>query len=200
MQTYTGLRGTGTSFLTRGYALNLQVKIPEFDEVFNECKKPLNTIVKLNNDLYAYLDGVKIRAFCLMGQSKITLTLEVSAPRTSLAGVHLLHLRFSCISEKAQFSSSISTGFDSTSFDTRHRFCFFFFPLLQSARSWTLDWIRRFTSKITGKRAPSQESLNSGVCASVQGTTVTCDLQKLKDEDFVSCLADELAKATTGPK
>jgi hypothetical protein len=115
MQTYTGLRGlnfTGTSFLTRGYALNLQVKIPEFDEVFNECKKPLNTIVKLNNELYAYLDGVKIRAFCLMGQSKITLTLEVSAPRTSLAGVHLPAPKHPPTSADAQFSSSI------------HRLCF----------------------------------------------------------------------------
>lgn len=34
----------------------------------------------------------------------------------------------------------------------------------------------------------------------MQGNTVTCDLQKLKDDDFVSCLADELAKPTTGPK
>jgi hypothetical protein len=50
------------------------------------------------------------------------------------------------------------------------------------------------------KRAPSQEEPDSGVCSPMQGTTVTCDLQKLKDEDFVSCLADESAKATTGPK
>jgi hypothetical protein len=119
MQTYTG--STGTSFLTRGYALNLQVKIPEFDEVFNECKKPLNTIVKLNNDLYAYLDGVKIRAFCLMGQSKITLTLEVSAPRTSLTGVHLPAPKHPPTSStEAQFSSSILTGFGSTTIITCH--------------------------------------------------------------------------------
>lgn len=74
-----GNKKTKGGVLQMNFLVRPQVKIPEFDEVFNDCKKPLNTIVKLNNDLYAYLDGVKIRAFCLMGQSKITLIQEVSS-------------------------------------------------------------------------------------------------------------------------